>query len=53
VTLEVLVGKDRRAGVPGSFSVGPGSSHNCKAGRKMEFATGVNVDTGGEFARVD
>jgi hypothetical protein len=43
VTLGVLVGKDDRVGSPGRFSVGPRSSHNCKAGRKMEFATSVNI----------
>src|SRR3954454_10076787 len=39
----VLVGKDCQVGPPGRFSVGPGSSHNCKAGRKMEFATSVHL----------
>ena len=30
----------------GYFSVGPGSSHNSMAGRKMEFATSVTVGFG-------
>jgi hypothetical protein len=37
------VGKDSQVGFPGLFTVGPGSSHNCMAGRKMEFATSVNI----------
>jgi hypothetical protein len=37
----VLGGKDSQVGFPGLFTVGPGSSHNCMARRKMEFATSV------------
>src|SRR5512135_3367471 len=51
VTLVVLAGKDSQVGSPGLFSACPGSSHNYKAGRKMEFATSVTVGSTPPWAR--